>query len=167
MSNQLEIPKCVKLLWNSASIFVRRMCNGRDDSHGHPHMKKVAYNALEIFINEYPNYETTDELKFNLSIVIICAWLHDVPDHKYDPDGTLIPHIIDFLETIYDGNTQLQQVFLFLDTCCNFNLILSSLFFTILHNSDHNNVSFIFKILSLVIGLVELVIVFVEIKLIS
>ena len=68
-------------------IFVAQACEGRDDSHGLAHMRKVCDNSMIIFsqtIDESnPDYQEFSDL------VQICAMLHDVPDHKYDKDGSL------------------------------------------------------------------------------
>jgi HD superfamily phosphodiesterase len=67
--------------------FVDRACAGRDESHGLPHMEAVYESSIKIFDQlfdpSHPDYE-----EFRL-LTTICAWLHDVPDHKYDPDGKL------------------------------------------------------------------------------
>ena len=72
--------------WTLLSDFVEKVCEGRDQSHGHYHMKTVATTAKSIVDSDYafdPNYLTI------LMDTITVAWLHDVSDHKYDHDGTL------------------------------------------------------------------------------
>jgi len=59
------------------SKFVFETCKHRDESHGHDHMKTVA-NISSIIVSYLPNI--SDKQK---SLIIICAWLHDVNDHKY------------------------------------------------------------------------------------
>ena len=59
------------------SNFVSETCKNRDESHGFHHMKTVA--NISLIIISYLS-DITDKQK---SIVIICAWLHDVNDHKY------------------------------------------------------------------------------------
>lgn len=82
------------------SAFVRETCVGREESHGWSHMKKVRDNAMKIL----SSFETADrqclpeidrcELE---AMVLTVAWLHDVPDHKYDIDGTLGNQCLTFL----------------------------------------------------------------------
>lgn len=73
-----------KIIWNKCSNFVARICQSRDGSHGHGHMQKVAKNSLLIFQNS-EHYKDNEIFK----LIVIVAWLHDVPDHKYDKDGSI------------------------------------------------------------------------------
>lgn len=73
------------------SEFVHTSCAGRDESHGHEHMRRVAENAAIIAIETYGNYTVL------LDAVAPVAWLHDVRDHKYDHDGLLSKHLDEFL----------------------------------------------------------------------
>lgn len=81
------------------SDFVRKTCElyGRDPPHGWEHMNKVAENAECIF------KQTVEIGNFNYCLihrlVLVCAWLHDVPDHKYDKDGNLETACRHFLKT--------------------------------------------------------------------
>jgi uncharacterized protein len=70
--------------WNLLSEFVAETCKGRDDSHGHAHMKAVAETARFIIQQDF-----IDESGWLTLDTITAAWLHDVADHKYDHDGTL------------------------------------------------------------------------------
>ena len=72
--------------WNLLSDFVKTICVGRDDSHGHAHMKAVAETTRFIIQKDWL-YEG-DSIVVLLD-AITAAWLHDVADHKYDHDGTL------------------------------------------------------------------------------
>lgn len=72
--------------WNLLSDFVKTICAGRDDSHGHAHMKAVAETTRFIIQKDWL-YEG-DSIVVLLD-AITAAWLHDVADHKYDHDGTL------------------------------------------------------------------------------
>ena len=77
--------------WNLLSEFVAEICQGRDDSHGHAHMKAVAETTRFIIQQDF-----IDE-SGNLTLdAITAAWLHDVADHKYDHDGTLEQKLDDF-----------------------------------------------------------------------
>lgn len=79
------------------SAFVRETCIGREESHGWSHMKKVRDNAMTILAS----FGTSDLPKIDRceldSLVLTVAWLHDVPDHKYDIDGTLEDKCLTFL----------------------------------------------------------------------
>lgn len=81
--------------------FVKRVCYGRDESHGYGHMKKVKENAIIIYSNENINDPYIENL------CIVCAWLHDVADHKYDFDGTLSVQVEAFLDKILPQDTKL------------------------------------------------------------
>ena len=74
-------------LWQKLSRSVAEICEGRDASHGHEHMQKVAVNSVRILKGEITEMEEAAEEVGRL--VVIVAWLHDVADHKYDTDGTL------------------------------------------------------------------------------
>lgn len=84
--------------WDTLHFFVLDVCGGRDESHGHQHMEKVAINALTIFFDMYK--EITDETKTLVEDIIITAWLHDVADHKYDKNGKLQKKLEVFLSNI-------------------------------------------------------------------
>ena len=81
-------------LWNDLSNFVEKMCKGRDESHGHGHMKKVAESSIKIFQEVYGQIDDQNREKFLKTIAV--AWLHDVADHKYDPKGLLTGQIKNF-----------------------------------------------------------------------
>ncbi len=49
-------------LWNKLSDFVHECCWGRDESHGHHHMKQVAECSLEIA----SQMRITDEYRENV-----------------------------------------------------------------------------------------------------
>jgi uncharacterized protein len=70
--------------WNLLSEFVAETCKGRDDSHGHAHMKAVAETTRFIIQQDF-----IDESGNLMLDAITAAWLHDIADHKYDHDGTL------------------------------------------------------------------------------
>jgi HD superfamily phosphodiesterase len=70
--------------WNLLSDFVKETCKGRDDSHGHAHMKAVAEMTRYIVEQDF-----NDESGHLMLDAITAAWLHDIADHKYDHDGTL------------------------------------------------------------------------------
>jgi 5'-deoxynucleotidase YfbR-like HD superfamily hydrolase len=87
-------------LYTTLSNFVELTCKGRDPSHGHNHMEQVVKNSLLIFSYEIDNYTNNNDKKNYLrDLVVTVAWLHDVPDHKYD-DGTLKDRVKDFLHKI-------------------------------------------------------------------
>jgi len=63
------------------SKFVFETCKHRDESHGYDHMNAVA-NISTIIVSYLDNI--SDKQK---SLITICAWLHDVNDHKYDNEN--------------------------------------------------------------------------------
>ena len=97
-------------LWNKLSDFVKKICDGRDKSHGHAHMKCVARNALKILVFELNNFNKEVIMK-----IMTIAWLHDVADHKYDKDGTLKIQVREFLKTIFDNENDCDLVMKIID----------------------------------------------------
>lgn len=87
-------------LLDTLSDFVIKKCEGRDESHGYPHMQKVTMNSHKILQNEdiraieKSTGKTTGEIFMYATIV---AMLHDVADHKYDKDGTLEKQVFEFV----------------------------------------------------------------------
>ena len=77
--------------WNILSDFVKKTCVGRDDSHGHAHMKAVAEMTRYIVEQDF-----NDESGHLMLEAITAAWLHDIADHKYDHDGTLEQRLDEF-----------------------------------------------------------------------
>jgi HD superfamily phosphodiesterase len=76
--------------WNACRRFVGRVCADRPASHGLPHMEDVAESAVAIACLEgVPPSSLPD--------IVLVAMLHDVNDHKYDPQGTLNTEINKFL----------------------------------------------------------------------
>jgi len=67
------------------SNFVAEITRGRDESHGHSHMKTVAETAIRIL----ESIKDEEFVRANRDRVLIVAWLHDVADHKYDKTGSL------------------------------------------------------------------------------
>jgi uncharacterized protein len=81
----------IQTRWNLLSDFVKETCKGRDDSHGHAHMKAVA--EMTRYIVEQDFNDESDHLMLD---AITAAWLHDIADHKYDHDGTLEQRLDEF-----------------------------------------------------------------------
>jgi HD superfamily phosphodiesterase len=73
--------------------FITQMCEGRPSSHGVDHMKAVRERALEIHRALPPQQQPS---AFDVSLVSL---LHDVADHKYDYDGSLMKQVKQFLIT--------------------------------------------------------------------
>lgn len=97
-------------MWNQLSAFVAQVCADRDPSHGHEHMHSVAINSLFIYMNtESPlkNESVSD-------LVIAVAWLHDIIDHKYDPEKKLAGRMRTFLEGLFSP-TDVQLIFDIID----------------------------------------------------
>lgn len=61
-------------LYNICAEFVKQNTAGRDSSHGYEHMQRVANYTLKV-ANDYP-----EDIK---KYALVCAWTHDVADHKY------------------------------------------------------------------------------------
>lgn len=83
----------IEYRWNILSTFVQTVCNGRDESHGHTHMKTVAETARKIVERDFGDHPDFEQLLLD---AITVAWLHDVSDHKYDHDGLLDKHLDKF-----------------------------------------------------------------------
>jgi len=81
----------IETRWNLLSDFVKEVCTGRDDSHGHAHMKAVAERTRYLIQEDH-----IDESGNLMLDAITAAWLHDVADHKYDKDGSLEQRMDDF-----------------------------------------------------------------------
>ncbi len=79
--------------WKALSTFVQTICAGRDESHGHAHMKAVAETARKIVERDFDNHPNFEQIFLD---AITLAWLHDVSDHKYDHDGTLDKKLDEF-----------------------------------------------------------------------
>lgn len=82
--------------------FVADATEGRPPSHGLEHMKKVRDNALEI--NRQLDQPTT---AYDVSLVSL---LHDVADHKYDPDGQLREKTIRWLYSNHTNGDTVMKV---------------------------------------------------------
>lgn len=93
--------------WNILSDFVKTICAGRDDSHGHAHMKAVAETTRFIIQKDWL-YEG-DSIVVLLD-AITAAWLHDVADHKYDHDGTLEQRLDAFGTANISNYREIKQV---------------------------------------------------------
>jgi hypothetical protein len=62
--------------WKLLSDFVRKTCVGRDDSHGHAHMKAVAEISRCIVEQDFNDEESAGH---RLMVdAITAAWLHDI-----------------------------------------------------------------------------------------
>lgn len=73
--------------------FVEKSCNDHGQSHGIEHIERVVNMSKYIYEKIVNN--NIDEKIYNLIITI--AYLHDVSDHKYDPEKKMIPIINNFL----------------------------------------------------------------------
>ena len=91
--------------WNLLSNFVDEICKGRDDSHGHAHMKAVAETTMLIIQEDF--IDDTGNLTLD---AITAAWLHDIADHKYDHDGTLEQRLDHFGHTNIWNYHEIKQV---------------------------------------------------------
>lgn len=95
----------IEARWNLLSDFVEEVCAGRDDSHGHAHMKAVAETTRFIIQQDFID----DSGNLTLD-AITAAWLHDIADHKYDHDGTLEQKLDDFGRANIWNYQEIKQV---------------------------------------------------------
>jgi len=93
--------------WKMLSDFVETVCAGRDESHGHTHMKTVAEMSSFLIQQDY-----TDRRQYRHLIqdAITAAWLHDIADHKYDHDGTLEKRLDEFGAANISNYADIKQV---------------------------------------------------------
>lgn len=87
-------------LWDQCVKFVGVVCADRDASHGLKHMQTVTESAVGIFLMEHAATYKPSDLQATLLRVIAVGMLHDVGDHKYDKDGTLLQQVATFAATI-------------------------------------------------------------------
>jgi HD superfamily phosphodiesterase len=95
----------IKARWNMLSDFVQKTCVGRDDSHGHAHMKAVAEMSRYIVEQDF-----NDESGHLMLDAVTAAWLHDIADHKYDHDGTLEQRLDAFGTANIPNYEEIKQV---------------------------------------------------------
>lgn len=93
--------------WNLLSEFVQTVCAGRDESHGHTHMKTVAEMSSFLIQQDYRDRRQYRNL---IQDAITAAWLHDVADHKYDHDGTLEQRLDEFGTANISNYADIKQV---------------------------------------------------------
>ena len=79
--------------------FVKKICEDRDESHGYDHANHVAICSLYIFMNIFG--EINNNNVYILNTVMVVAYTHDIPDHKYDHAGKLAQKLMKFLEEIF------------------------------------------------------------------
>ena len=83
--------------------FVREICKDRDASHGLSHMERVTKTTLFIF-------NMMDKHHDLLKLVMTVAWLHDVPDHKYDKNKLNYYKMIKFLQENDYTETEIKLI---------------------------------------------------------
>ncbi len=71
-----------KELWDKLSNFTKEILKNRDETHGYDHLKKVAENSQQIFVNTVPKND--EKYKYLEDLTITVAWFHDIVDHKYN-----------------------------------------------------------------------------------
>lgn len=98
------IPKSLVPLWSTLSDFVSHTCASRDESHGHEHMRQVATTSLTIADDVFGSLTNHNDKLYRITLA--CAWLHDVPDHKYDTDGHLTQKVEVFLDNHFPQDAQ-------------------------------------------------------------
>lgn len=93
--------------WKLLSDFVQTTCAGRDESHGHAHMKTVAEMSSFIIQQDYHDRRQYHHL---IQDAMTAAWLHDIADHKYDHDGTLEKRLDEFGAANISNYADIKQV---------------------------------------------------------
>ena len=93
--------------WKMLSDFVQTICAGRDESHGHAHMKTVA--EMSSFLIQQ-DYHDRRQYRHLIQDAITAAWLHDIADHKYDHDGTLEKRLDEFGAANISNYADIKQV---------------------------------------------------------
>ena len=83
---------------------VGKVCEGRDPSHGHDHMQKVAKTSMDIV------QDLSIKDSQIIRRVLVVAWLHDVNDHKYDKDGKLKEEVLRIIRFLYPNNESEVQL---------------------------------------------------------
>ncbi|KAG5469319.1 hypothetical protein LSCM1_02534 [Leishmania martiniquensis] len=86
-------------LWARCTSFVASACAGRDASHGLAHMRKVTEQAILLYLMDAAGAAEPGEIAGVLYRIILVGMLHDVADHKYDADGTLLSLVTTFAAT--------------------------------------------------------------------
>jgi hypothetical protein len=94
-------------LWNEISAYVASVTIDRDDSHGHAHMQEVAWLSMDISRCLHQKGLSCPSTK---ELVMCVAWLHDVSDHKYDPEGKMRQQTIDFLSKHHMDTTLIMNI---------------------------------------------------------
>ena len=74
-----ELEKTLKAFVIGATV-------ARDESHNHVHMIRVYNSSMLIFANLCNKGKNCEDLRVR-NLITSVALLHDVSDHKYDPDG--------------------------------------------------------------------------------
>ena len=92
-----------KILEKKLSDFVMYITDGRDESHGYEHAKCVVENSKKIMFSMEIN---DNQYKWSL----IVAWLHDVADHKYDKDGSLLVQLKNFIKSIESNDDICEKI---------------------------------------------------------
>lgn len=90
--------------------FVKDTCAGRNPTHGFEHAEKVAKESVKLFdvvAKRFEANQNENNIAFWRNLTMVCAYLHDVPDSKFDLDGKLMERCKDFLakEIGYDAKT--------------------------------------------------------------
>lgn len=107
MFKEQGIPSLCPELWSELSSFVEEVCRGRDESHGHLHMKAVAERSLELYLEDHGSETANKEI---IEKIAMAAWLHDVADHKYDKEGKLGQKLTHFLSQKFKDPNSSQQI---------------------------------------------------------
>lgn len=90
-------------------FFVRKVCEGREESHGIHHAMNVACGAVKLYLDE-EKISKFDQKYFVLVYAICGSLLHDVSDHKYDPDGKLDIIMGEFIIETFDEKQELLNI---------------------------------------------------------
>lgn len=87
-------------VWDRCREFVKAVTAGRDFSHGWYHMEQVTSTAVNIGL-------LSNRGSSIMQKIVLVGMLHDVNDHKYDPDGVVDEQLRRFISTIYPEQVDL------------------------------------------------------------
>lgn len=90
-------------VWQKASMFAEYICRNRGESHGYGHMVRVTHICYYLWCKlDISKFDVNES---QLTILLLTAQLHDVADHKYDTDGTILKQMTEFLNSIVPEHT--------------------------------------------------------------
>ncbi len=85
---------------NAVLEFVKKATQSFDESHGFDHAHNVAMRCADIMYNDPHVYAYIEAYPDLSTIIMICAYLHDVRDHKYESISVSETELYDFIRSI-------------------------------------------------------------------